>query len=76
MRLHGNARTCPHTRLLIVERVLVERWPVAAAAGAAGVGERTAAKWVARYRSEGEDLAIRAYLGGASGGIRPDRIRK
>ena len=55
MRIHGNARTCPHTRLLIVERVLVERWPVAAAAEAAGVSERTAAKWLARYRREGRD---------------------
>jgi transposase InsO family protein len=55
MRLHGNARTCPHTRLLIVERVLGERWTVAAAAEAAGVSERTAAKWLARYRSEGRE---------------------
>jgi len=38
---------------LIVERVLEQRWTVAAAAGAAGVSERTAAKWLARYRSEG-----------------------
>lgn len=53
MRLHGNARTCPHTRLLIVERVLGECWTVAAAAEAAGVSERTAAKWLARYHSEG-----------------------
>jgi transposase InsO family protein len=53
MKLHGNARTCPHSRLLMVERVLVEGWTVAAAAAAAGVSERTAAKWLARYRSEG-----------------------
>jgi transposase InsO family protein len=53
MRLHGNARTCLHSRLLIVERVLVQRWTVAAAAEAAGVSERTAAKWLARYRREG-----------------------
>jgi transposase InsO family protein len=53
MRLHGNARTCLHSRLLIVERVLEQRWTVAAAAEAAGVSERTAAKWLARYRREG-----------------------
>jgi transposase InsO family protein len=53
MRLHGNARTCLHSRLLIVERVLERRWTVAAAAEAAGVSERTAAKWLARYRAEG-----------------------
>lgn len=53
MRLHGNARTCLHSRLLIVQRVGAQGWTVAAAAGAAGVSERTAAKWLARYRSEG-----------------------
>jgi transposase InsO family protein len=53
MRLHGNARTCVHSRRLIVERVREEGWTVAAAAEAAGVSTRTAAKWLARYRSEG-----------------------
>jgi transposase len=53
MKLHGNARTCVHSRLLIVERVLEQRWAIAAAAEAAGVSERTAAKWLARYRAEG-----------------------
>ena len=53
MRLHGNARTCLHSRLLIVERVLEQGWTVAAAGEAAGVSERTAAKWLARYRNEG-----------------------
>jgi transposase InsO family protein len=53
MKLHGNARTCLHSRRLIVARVLEHRWTVAAAAEAAGVSERTAAKWLARYRAEG-----------------------
>jgi transposase len=53
MRLHGNARTCLHSRVLIAERVLERRWTVAVAAEAAGVSERTGAKWLARYRSEG-----------------------
>ena len=53
MRLHGNARTCVHSRRLIVERVLERGWTVAAAAEAAGVSTRTAAKWLARYRAEG-----------------------
>lgn len=52
MRLHGNARTCLHSRLLIVRRIEAG-WTVAAAAEAAGVSERTAAKWLARYRGEG-----------------------
>jgi transposase len=55
MRLHGNARTCLHSRWLIVERVLEQCWTIAAAAEAAGVSERTAAKWLARYRAEGRD---------------------
>jgi transposase InsO family protein len=53
MKLHGNARTCLHSRLLIVERVLAQRWTVMAAAEAAGISERTAAKWLARFRCEG-----------------------
>jgi transposase InsO family protein len=40
---------------LIVERVGEQGWTVAAAAEAAGISERTAAKWLARYRREGRD---------------------
>ena len=53
MRLHGNARSCVHSRVLIVRGVREQGWTVAAAAEAAGVSERTAAKWLARYRAEG-----------------------
>jgi transposase InsO family protein/transposase-like protein len=52
--LHSNARTCPRSTRLLVDRVLVEGWSLAAAAEAAGVSERTAWKWVDRYRREGE----------------------
>jgi transposase InsO family protein len=54
MKLHGNARTCPHSRLLMCRRVIDEDWSLAAAAEAFGVSERTTAKWLARYRAEGE----------------------
>ena len=54
MTLHPNARTCPRSRRLLAERVLVEGWSLAMAAGAAGVSERTASKWVDRFRREGE----------------------
>ena len=54
MTLHSNARTCPRSRRLLVDRVLVEGWSLAAAAEAAGVSERTAWKWVDRYRREGD----------------------
>src|SRR5919197_3152086 len=54
MRLHGNARTCPRSRRVLVERVVEEGWALTAAAEAAGVSARTAWKWVARFRAEGE----------------------
>jgi transposase len=54
MRIHGNARTCPHSRLLLCRRVLEQCWSLTQAAVAAGVSERTVAKWLARYRAEGE----------------------
>jgi transposase InsO family protein len=54
MKLHANARTCPKSRRLIVRRIEEEGWSLAAAAEAAGVSERTAAKWLARWRTEGE----------------------
>ena len=54
MKLHANARTCPKSRRLIVKRVEEEGWSLAAAAEAAGVSERTVAKWLARWRTEGQ----------------------
>src|SRR3954471_16860258 len=54
MTLHSNARPCPRSRRLLADRVLVEGWSLAAAAEAAGVSERTAWKWVDRYRREGD----------------------
>jgi transposase len=54
MKLHGNARTCPKSRMLLVERTLVGSWSLAEAAAAAGVSVRSAAKWVARFKAEGE----------------------
>jgi transposase InsO family protein len=54
MKLHANARTCPHSRRLTVDRVQVQGWTLAAAAEAAGVSVRTVSKWRRRYREEGE----------------------
>jgi transposase InsO family protein len=53
MKLHGNARTCPNSRRLLVARVLEQGWSVTAAAEAAGVTERTVFRWVKRFRAEG-----------------------
>jgi transposase len=61
MRLHANARTCLHSRRLIVERVLEGGWTLTQAAEAAGVSVRTVSKWLARFRLEGlEGLADRS----------------
>ena len=54
MKLHANARTCPHSRRLAVDRLEVQGWTLAAAAEAAGVSVRTISKWRRRYRAEGE----------------------
>jgi transposase InsO family protein len=53
MKLHANARTCPKSRRLLVDRI-EGGWSLTLAAEAAGVSERTAAKWLARWRAEGE----------------------
>jgi transposase InsO family protein len=54
MKVHANAPLGPKGRWIMVRRVIVQDWSLAAAAEAAGVSERTCWKWVARYRAEGE----------------------
>lgn len=52
MKLHGNARTTPKSRLSLVRRI--ERGvSIRAAANAVGVSRGTAHKWLTRYRAEG-----------------------
>lgn len=51
MKLHGNAKTTPRTRALMIERVTVHGWTQSRAAEAAGVSVRTVAKWTARGRA-------------------------
>ena len=53
MKLHANARLSLKGRELLVDRVEVAGWSLMQAAEAAGISERTARKWLARYRSEG-----------------------
>jgi transposase InsO family protein len=53
MKLHGNARTCPNSRRLLVERVTRHCWSVTTAAEAAGVSERTVYRWLERWRKQG-----------------------
>jgi transposase InsO family protein len=54
MKLHANARTCPKSRRLLVSRVRDQGWSVMAAAEAAGISERSAYRWLRRFRGEGE----------------------
>jgi transposase InsO family protein len=52
MKLHANARTCPKSRQLLVDRVGAG-WSVMEAAEAAGITDRSARRWLARWREEG-----------------------
>jgi transposase InsO family protein len=57
MELHKNARSCPASRLLLVQRIL-GGMPVTGAAESAGVSRRTAFKWKWRYREAGEAALV------------------
>src|SRR5690242_11778954 len=54
MQLHANAALSLNQRRRMVVRVVEHGWSLTKAAEAAEVSERTCAKWVARYRAEGE----------------------
>ncbi|WP_410369464.1 leucine zipper domain-containing protein [Chelatococcus asaccharovorans] len=45
-----------HGRVLLVNRIVAGGWRVADAARAAGISERTAYKWLARFRAGGERM--------------------
>jgi len=60
MKLHANHRTCPSSRRLICRRVLEEGWTLSQAAEAAGCSERTASKWLRRYREGDCELLDRS----------------
>jgi transposase InsO family protein len=52
MKLHANARTCPKSRELLVSRIETG-WSVVEAAAAAGITDRSARRWLKRWREEG-----------------------
>lgn len=54
MKIHANARSCPNSRRLLVRRIEEENWSLMVAAEAAGISERSARKWLSRWRAEGE----------------------
>ena len=55
MKMHANARLSLKGRELLVDRVENAGWSLSAAAEAAGISDRTARKWLSRYRAEGRD---------------------
>ena len=57
MELHKNARSCPASRMLLVNRMM-GGMSSTSAAEAAGVSRRTAFKWKARYRQAGEAALV------------------
>ncbi|HYI39124.1 MAG TPA: IS481 family transposase, partial [Allosphingosinicella sp.] len=69
MNIHKNARLTPHSRAELVRRVLVERQPSMSVATDMGVSVKTVAKWVRRYRAEGE-------AGLVDRSSRPHRLRR
>ena len=58
MKLHANARLSPKGRQLLVDRIEREGQKVQDVAESLGISERTARKWLARYRAEGPDGLI------------------
>ena len=53
MKLHGNARLSVRGCELLIDRIQCAGWSLSAAAEAAGISDRTACKWLARYRAQG-----------------------
>jgi len=54
MNLHANAALSLNARRRLVARVVDEGWSLTSAAAAAEVSDRTARKWVARWRTDGD----------------------
>ena len=53
MNAHKNARLMPYSRVVLVRRVVEGGQTPKAAAAAFGICPKTAAKWAARFRTEG-----------------------
>ena len=74
MKLHGNARLTPVQRRLLCQRIDVECWTVSDAADAAGISERRAYVWLARWRDGDRVLADRSSAPRRIPNRTPDRV--
>lgn len=59
MNVHKNARQTPSGRVLMIERI-ESGWSVGRAAAASGVSERSAHRWLSRWRSGDHELHDRS----------------
>jgi len=75
MKLHRNARLSVKGRELLVKRVKDAGWSLTEAAEAAGVSDRTARKWLARYEAEGREGLLDRSSAPAVGANRTDERR-
>jgi transposase InsO family protein len=74
---HANARLNRYGRLLLIERVIEQHWPVAHAAKAMGISRQCAYRWVNRWRVEGEaGLADRSSRPHRSPAKTPDAVER
>jgi transposase InsO family protein len=73
VELHGNARLCPFSRELMCRRIDDEGWTVEEAADAAGCSERTAYRWLARWRA-GEPMTDRSSAPHVVANRTPDQV--
>jgi transposase InsO family protein len=60
VHLHANAKLVPSSRRLLVARVLEGHWKVDDVAAAFGISERTAYRWLARWRAGDRRLVDRS----------------
>ena len=73
MTLHQNAKTCPASRRLMCLRV-EEGWSLRAAAEAAGISERRAGEWLARWRAGDRELEDRSSIAHSIPGRTPEDV--
>jgi transposase-like protein len=75
MNLHKNARMTPHSRILMVRRVLDQKQPATRVAADFGVSERTVRKGLARWRAGGEPARNdRSSAPARQRRLRPERV--